>query len=184
MFKLPCPSCAAPIVFQSKASVYAVCSYCKTTAVRQDMNLIGRLRIGWENGFWNEWVALFGNGQIGWLAEAQGFYVMCFESTSMKDIPDPQSLTPGKEILLSRGKHALALSYQVQDIKKATCLGSEGELPFLATIGRKSISVDLSSIDDAFACMEYSGDQFRLFYGEYVEFGDFKFSNLRELDGW
>ncbi len=151
---------------------------------QKTFELIGRLRVRWENGFWNEWVAMFGNGQIGWLAEAQGFYAMCFESTSMKEIPDPNSLIPGKEILLSRGKHSLALSYQVQDIKKATCIGSEGELPFLAPIGRQSLSVDLSNLDDAYACMEYCGKQFRLFYGEYVEFDKFQFSNLRELDGW
>ena len=38
--------------------------------------VIGRLRMSWQEGFWNEWCALFEDQRIGWLAEAQGFWMM------------------------------------------------------------------------------------------------------------
>ncbi|MBX9724698.1 MAG: DUF4178 domain-containing protein, partial [Candidatus Obscuribacterales bacterium] len=109
MITLSCPSCGAELKFLSKASVFAVCSFCKSTVVRHDMNLellgkmgelqdeltplqigtsgfymgvnfdiIGRLRVGYEDGFWNEWYCMFSDGRLGWLAQAQGFYAMCF----------------------------------------------------------------------------------------------------------
>ena len=34
-----CPSCGAPVRFQSAASILAVCEYCKSTLVRHDLNL-------------------------------------------------------------------------------------------------------------------------------------------------
>jgi len=34
-----CPSCGAPVVFQSAASVLAVCEYCGSTLVRHDLDL-------------------------------------------------------------------------------------------------------------------------------------------------
>src|SRR5688572_12411014 len=105
MLKLNCPSCAATIVFKSRVSVLAVCSYCKSAVVRHDLNvenlgkmaelppdmsplqlgtrgkyegtsfeIVGRLKVAWEEGTWNEWYLLFDSGRDGWLAEAQGFY--------------------------------------------------------------------------------------------------------------
>ncbi len=40
-----CPSCGAPVVFRSAASVFAVCEYCKSTLVREDdmLKRIGRM---------------------------------------------------------------------------------------------------------------------------------------------
>ena len=34
-----CPSCGAPVQFQSAASILAVCEYCHSTLVRHDLNL-------------------------------------------------------------------------------------------------------------------------------------------------
>lgn len=208
MFKLSCPSCGADVVFKSKASVFAVCTYCKSTLLRQDMNvelygkmseiqedmtpfqigttgyylgqkfeLLGRLRIAWSDGFWNEWYGLFANQQELWLAEAQGFYGVSFFSEDY-NLPLLEELKVGGQISL-HGKF-----FQVDDIKEATCVGSAGELPFAAPIGRKAVSIDLSASGGKFANIEYSGEEKRLYIGEYLEFDDFKFSNLRELEGW
>jgi hypothetical protein len=215
MFKLPCPSCGADLTFLSTASVYAICSYCKTAAVRHDMNLqtygkvsdirmdatplqlqtrgryqqrgfqlIGRARMGWENGFWNEWAALFDNGEYGWLAEAQGFYMMSFQSHYIEYVPSSRQLFPGTTVALYQTPSAEKQHYQVIDIKKATCIGCEGELPFVVPIGRKTLNIDLSTAEGLFATIEYTEDQTQIFYGEYVDFDVLKFSDLRELDGW
>ncbi|PJZ64958.1 hypothetical protein CH371_15770 [Leptospira wolffii] len=39
MPELSCPNCGAPVPIENKASVYAVCSSCKTLSVKKDVNL-------------------------------------------------------------------------------------------------------------------------------------------------
>jgi hypothetical protein len=147
---------------------------------QKSLELVGRLRLRWSDGFWNEWYALFDDGRSGWLAEAQGFYAMNFEDESDWDLPPASQLFPGMTVPLK--EHG---RFQVDDIKKAECMGSEGELPVLAPKGKQLVSVDLSGEDGQFACIEYpAGELCRVSFGRYVDFEQFKFSFLRELDGW
>ena len=44
--------------------------------------LIGRVRVSYEEGSWNEWYALFQDGRPGWVAEAQGFFMVSFETAA------------------------------------------------------------------------------------------------------
>lgn len=210
MFQVNCPSCGAPVQFKSKASVFAVCTYCKSTLVRQDMNvelfgkmaelqedlsplqlgtrgrfnkkafeIIGRLRIKWSQGFWNEWYALFDDERTGWLAEAQGFFAMSFPVVPLPQLPSVSEIKLSQEYPLEG-----SMLYQVDDIKTVTCLGSEGELPMAAYQGREGVSIDLTGPNDRFATLEYSPQETRLYIGQYEEFDAFQFSNLRTLYGW
>ncbi len=209
MLMLNCPSCGAEVSFRSKASVFAVCTFCRSSLVRQDMNLedigkmselqddmtplqigttgefegerfeiIGRVKIGYDEGFWNEWYAMFGDDEPWWLAEAQGFYAICMECKS-RWIPAREKVKPGLTVNLEpQGK------FQVVDMKEVRCLFSEGELPLYATKGRQSLSVDLSGDKDQMGTIEYSDDTIRAFCGVYQDFDDYKFRNLRSIDGW
>lgn len=208
--KLGCPACGAEVDFKSRSAVFAVCSYCQSTLIRHDVDLeaigkmaelppdmspfqvgtrgtyegkrfelLGRLKIAWEDGVWNEWYALFDDGREGWLAEAQGFFMMSFPQAVPSSLPDAAAVKVGRRITLASGQ-----KFTVDDIKQATCVGSEGELPFPAPRGRESLSVDLSGPEATFANIEYAEDGRRLYTGKYVEFDDLKLSNLRELDGW
>ena len=209
MLTLNCPSCGAIVEFRSKASVFAVCSYCKATLVRQDMNLtnigkmadlkydmtplqigcfgnyngarfelIGRLKVGYSEGFWNEWYALFADERTAWLAEAQGFYALCFAVQAIA-LPDKDDLQPGMVVDLRK-----AGFFNVDDIRSVKCLFSEGELPVNAVQGRQSLSVDLIGQDNQMATIEYAHEETRVFAGEYQDFDTFRFSNLRVIDGW
>lgn len=209
MLTLSCPSCGANVSFKSKASVFAVCSFCKSTLVRHDMNLeavgkmaelqddmsplqigttgkhngksfelIGRLRVSYEDGFWNEWYAIFNNGDTGWLAEAQGFYGMCFESNG---VALPRSEDLRTEATVDLKKHGY---FQVEDVRPVSCTYSEGELPINAMKGRESLSVDLTAPGKRMATIEYARDGVRLYVGNYQEFEQYAFKNLRSLDGW
>jgi hypothetical protein len=210
MLKLACPACGAEIGFKSKITVFAVCSFCSSMVVRHDLDLeslgkmaelpadmspfqigtrgkfegsafelVGRLRILWENGAWNEWYAHFENGKEAWLAEAQGHYMMSFPHANTSKVPPLESLQPGMHLDLTESTR-----FHVDDIKDATCGGSEGELPMKSPKGRKNTSVDLSASDGRFACIDYSNDGIRLFLGRYVEFEELKLTGLREIDGW
>ena len=209
MLTLNCPSCGAAVDFRSKASVFAVCSFCHSTLVRQDMNLsdigkmaylqddmtpfqigtkgtfdkktfelIGRAKIGYAGGFWNEWYAMFSGDHFGWLAEAQGFLAMCF-SLSEVPLPEKSKLYPGAKVEIAHKG-----TFVVDDVEQASVLYGEGELPFDARVGRLSTCVDLTGDDDEMGTIEYGADQPRLYIGNYQEYDDFHFKNVRRFDGW
>ena len=89
--KLSCTACGAEVLFKSRSSIFSVCSLNieslgKMTEMPQDMSplqigstgvfegskfeVVGRQRIGWESGSWNEWYLHFDSGKDGWLADA------------------------------------------------------------------------------------------------------------------
>jgi len=139
--------------------------------------LVGRVRLSWESGNWNEWFCYFDDAQHGWLSEAQGFYQISVPCAAGQ-LPALNEVTTGLSISIA------AHSYTVKDIKKVKCTYSEGELPFKAVLGRSSVSVDLASTGNNFACIDYSEDGVNVYSGEYCKFEEFRFSYLRELDGW
>lgn len=202
-----CPSCGAQITFTSSISVSCVCPYCRSLVVRHDMNveaigkeaelpqdmspfqigtggkhkgvnfgIIGRTRLGWEDGAWNEWFLYRDDGSRAWLAEAQGSLIINAEISA-------EGL-PSERINLQKIVKIEGRSYRCVDRKETECIGIEGELPSIVKKGSKYVSVDLVGTDGGFASVEYGDDGTRLFIGEYVNFDDLTFSNLREVPGW
>lgn len=139
--------------------------------------IVGRQRIGWENGYWNEWYLHFDNGQDGWLADAQGLYMVSFQ-TRDQIIPALSQLKVSERIQFN------GWTYTINDIRAVSCVGSQGELPVKSVKGRQSTSVDLVAKDEKFGNIDYAVDENRLFFGRYVEFEDLKLMDLREIDGW
>lgn len=215
-----CPSCGADIPFRSSFSVYAVCASCGSTVVRGDRDvsligemadlpddvsplqvgtgfthagractLLGRTRMGWADGAWTEWFFDGGSAQ-GWLTEAQGFLSVSFER------PVPPELASGRLPALGALVPIGGESYRVSDLKRATCIGSEGELPFTAPRGRSATYADMvgrASVAGraeagggagGFASIEDSAEGRRLYVGTYADFDGLRFTNLREVEGW
>ena len=204
-----CPSCGAEVIFQSSSSIFTVCKFCRSTLVRKDLNLesigkmadlqddptplqvgasgkwrgnfllIGRVRVSWDDGAWNEWFVRFDDGREGWLAEAQGFYMLSFAVENPGSVPSVQDVKPGLSVLIGK------ISYAVDDVKDITYTFAEGELPFAAPQGFKGVSVDLSEGEDNFASISYGAAlETDVFVGQYIEFDQFHFQNLRQVDGW
>ncbi|MES2984744.1 MAG: DUF4178 domain-containing protein [Pseudomonadota bacterium] len=139
--------------------------------------LLGRVKVGWEDGNWNEWFFVTDEGKKGWLAEAQGSLALSFE-------------VEGDDVLDHIPKLGGTFSihktvFVVADIKDTTCLGSEGELPVAARNGRVSKVVDLAGPDGEFASAEFIlHTPARMYVGEYVEFNQLNLAHLRALPGW
>jgi Domain of unknown function (DUF4178) len=140
--------------------------------------IVGRQRIGWSDGAWNEWYLVFENGDDAWLADAQGFYMLSRQRRDITELPSRKTMYVGYNATLD------GRNYKVDDVREVECVGSEGELPVKSVVGRKSLSVDLVGKDQTYAGLDYSVDENRVFIGSYQEFDAFNFENLRELDGW
>ncbi len=166
--------------------------------------LVGRMKIGWQDGTWNEWYFISDNGGKGWLAEAQGSYALCYEYTKplfadtqktldkfinseksvLKDNADLPQIDGMKNALLGSFLFIDQLKYKVVDIKTAVCIGSEGELPFIAPKDRKTLAIDLLGYHGEFGNIEIAADKTRIYLGHYKEFFDLRLQDLRELEGW
>jgi hypothetical protein len=151
--------------------------------------LVGRLKIGWADGTWNEWFMASDDGRRGWLAEAQGFYAVSYETAP----PDLAFARRAMDHLGKGSKKTLFIGstlklddryYKVVDVKMATCIGSEGELPFAAPRGRKTVSVDLVAANGGFACVEIETGSIRAYTGRYAEWKELKVSHERKFDDW
>ncbi len=202
-----CPSCGAPITFRSSFSVYAVCASCGSTVLRTDRDvsligamadlpdeisplqlgtmfrfqdaqftILGRVRMEWADGGWSEWYADSGARQ-GWLSEAQGFFGVSFEQ------PVPELLN-GTLPSLDQVVAIDGQNFRISDIKQATCVGSEGELPFQAPRGRAATYYDMIDPAGGFAGLEQSGDGRRLYVGRYAGFDSLGLTNMRPVEGW
>lgn len=209
MLKVDCPSCGASVTFQSTFSILAVCDHCTSTLVRHDINVedigkmatlqadgsplqlgtrgeyqgvsfsvVGRIQMRFDRGIWNEWHLTFNDGRSGWLGEAQGTYAVSFLKETDAPLPPFENLKAGKKLEL-RGK-----TYRVQNVESARCVAGQGELPFQIRGGYDAPVADLLGDDRSFATIDYSEEQPLVFVGEYVDFDDLHFSNLKEFDGW
>lgn len=147
--------------------------------------ICGRARMAWDDGTWNEWYLLFDDGTDGWLAEAQGFYAV---NVAADFSPQPIiSQTSGRpEFSLSTGQ-LVSVSNRwltVVDVKRAVCVGTEGELPRIADFRSSIISADLMDKNGAYACVELHDSLTYAFIGRYVEWDEFKAVNYRQFEGW
>ena len=215
MQEFNCPSCGAAIGFKSSVTVSTVCPYCRSLLVRHDKDvekigtmaelpgdispfqigttgrfknigftLVGRMKIGWSDGIWNEWFLVSDEGKKGWLAEAQGFLAISYELDSPLDAGAQEAIEKDR-LKLNKTFFIDKKRFWVSDIKEAECIGSEGELPFVAPKGRKTTAIDLLRGEGEFASVERDETgKIRIYVGEYAEFNDFNFANLRELPGW
>ena len=101
--------------------------------------IIGRKKMSWDDGYWNEWFMMFDNGKEGWLAEAQGFLAVSFKTESVL-IPEKKQINIESKIQFNK------MIFEAEDIKEAVCSGSSGELPNQSLKGEKSLCVDLISL--------------------------------------
>lgn len=210
MPRLSCPACGAPVEPRSAApyAVCRHCqsllvrnnvtleSIGRVAEVPQDLSplqlyaagvhngrrftLIGRVRKAWAQGSWSEWCALFDDQRLGWLAEAQGDFVMTFERplTAFARPPSLESLRAGYAVMIEGRR------FTVSDVKQVHCVGAEGELAACPPTGTAMTSIDLRGPGLEFGTLEATAREMRLFTGRFVEFADCRFSGLRALPGW
>ncbi len=141
--------------------------------------LLGRLRITWGDGSWNEWYAHFGGEAYGWVAEAQGFFA----------ISEAAAVPAGLAAMAKKFKEGQHLNlngseFRVVDVKKATVIAGEGELPFVARPGDWWHSAELLGEDGVFAGVDWTEGGAQFFIGSYAQPADIQWTGLRPVPGW
>ena len=141
--------------------------------------IVGRLRVEWEEGSWNEWSILYDAKTAGWLAEAQGLLMVSFPTPLSEQLPvEIDFYAPDRRLKLNGG------SWTVADLKTVKYRAAEGELPLTAPPDESRTSVDLFNGAGGFANIEIDGKKLELFTGEYAQFTALNLTNLRPVPGW
>lgn len=199
-----CPSCGAPVVFQSAAAVQTVCTTCKSVLVRHDLDLqkvgveslpppvTSRIRVGTTGSY--KWARFTVVGRIAyeWASGAWSEWHLDFadgRSGWLSDAQDEYAVTfaqPDAGALPSSGQlkpgTAVTLGaagrWTVGVVTRARYAGTEGELPFATWERADATFVDLRSEDGRLATLDYADGAPVLYTGEFVSLESL---GLREL---
>ncbi len=198
-----CPSCGAPVVFKSAASIFAVCEYCQSTLVRHDQALedIGKmaalvedrspLQLGAEGSYKGVHFALIGRIQLKYSQGIWNEWHLMFDDmrtgwlseaggeyvlTFAQYIEDV--LPKFSDLKIAQRLVLASQAWTVSNIEEASCVAGQGELPFKVGAGYPVATVDLRNKAN-FATLDYSETPPLLFVGEAVAFASLQLSNLR-----
>ena len=204
-----CPSCGAPVLFRSPASILAVCSYCSSTIVRQDVNLelVGKMaelmsdgspiQLGTTGRYREAPFTVVGRIQLRYPQgfwnewhmllgdERSGWLGESMGNYGVSFItPVPEKVPAFQDLKAGQQVLLKGAVYEVTDLENASCIGGEGELPFQIGPGFSAPAADLSGPGNAFASIDYSEEPPLVYLGEYVDFKELHLSGLRQLNGW
>ncbi len=179
-----CPSCGAAIEFGVGSSIAKVCEYCRATVVRSDRGLeslgkvadlamtpsliavgdqgtlggrpfevLGRVQLDHGKGPWDEYYVAFDYGQSwGWLAYAQGRWYVTSLAPGLA-IPPFTALAVEMDVPLGQQV------FRIAEIKTATIVSAEGELPGVFPAGFVRHYADCYAVQSGFATLDYHDNQ-------------------------
>jgi len=142
--------------------------------------LTGRAQLRHElGGFWDEWYAVFSNGWVGWLAEAQGRFYLTF----YQPLPAGISLPSFQTLQLNQTVSEIPSQTPLLVAEKgtATHVAADGEIPFKLTPGEPKHFADLSGINNAFGSIDYSANPARVFVGRQVTLGEIGLGDAKPI---
>lgn len=140
--------------------------------------LLGRVRVAWKGGSWNEWFAEFSDGGRGWVAESQGFFMVLREEKVVGGVKGGTKLKVGESV----GVNDLVV--KVVDSKEVECVGGEGELPVAVVTGERWVSTDVEAGKGVVGTLEKTAEGWRFFKGKVATFEELGWQGLKEMPGW
>lgn len=141
-----------------------------------EFTVIGRIQLRYDQGMWNEWYVLFGNGSAAWLGDASGQYMITTEIKSGNPLPRFESLVPAHSYPIN------GQTYIAADIRTANCIGGQGELPFKVGQGWQARVADFR-LGQQFLTLDYSdSDQPKIYTGQAVTLEGLHCQLLRDDD--
>jgi hypothetical protein len=151
----------------------------------EGFEVIGRVRWGWTDGSWNEWLLLFDGGAHAWLGEAMGQYMLLRERPLGDIRSDAVNLVAAaRDVPIGTTAEIDGETLTAADARPATCIAAEGELPFTAPAGWSIYSVDFRSPSGRCASLQQEEGSASFYDGRYVTLAELAPRNLRDLEGW
>ncbi len=209
MPEINCPSCGAKVKFQSTISLVAVCAYCRSLVMRQDLKVedLGKiaelqpdgspLQLGVRGEFNKISFSVLGRIQMRYPEGYWNEWYLGFDDGRQGWLGEAQGLyalsflaktkTPLPEYEKLELDQEILIentSYQVRDKRLAEYISLEGELPFQVPLGEQCPAADLAGPERRFATIDYSESPALLFTGQYVEFDSLRLNGLKVIEGW
>ncbi len=203
MKRATCPSCGAPVVFRSRASLYVVCDFCRSTLLRsgEDLQNLGRmadllddaslLQIGSEGSFRGRQFAVIGRIQLRYGAGIWNEWHILFddgrnawladgagEYVVSAQVPVHEALPAFEALAPEMPVMVDGRRFTVTDLKTARCISGQGELPFKVAAGYDVNTADLRG-HDRFVTLDYSENPPLVFVGQTVGLAALQLANLR-----
>jgi hypothetical protein len=154
------------------------------TADGHAFEVVGRVRWGWVDGAWNEWLLALSDGSTRWLGEAMGTFMLLAEPPQACDVSALRAFARGAALVPGTVVTVDGQDFVVADVKAATCLGAEGQLPFAAPAHWTMTSVDFRNADGAALSVQRDDRETSAYLGRYVDLTDLAPNGLRRFDDW
>lgn len=144
----------------------------------RNFNILGRVRYGYERGYWDEWYLAFDDGSTAWIGEDENNFALESHDESETVPIEYADAYPGQAVQLGE------TAFHLDEKGIAICEGGEGQLPFPIVSGERVPFLDLS-LGDKFATVEYDiEDQTaRVFRGRRLDIGDVRMDYTAEEAG-
>ncbi len=147
--------------------------------------IVGRERWGWERGSWNEWLLYLPGGDLRWVAEESGLYMVMSPANPRSDVVNRlKEIDRHDNAALGMTVQHENTVYTVADIKTIRCIASEGHLPEVITANFPRESIDLRTGDGGAFTFQSDRNGASCWVGRYYELAELRPGNLRAMEGW
>lgn len=148
----------------------------------QRFELTGRAQIRHQlGGVWDEWYATFGNGWVGWLAEAQGkFYLTFYQPLPQgTQLPSFQDLQLGQSLDIPNPNK---VPLMVAEKGVATAIAADGEIPYKLVPNEQSEYADLAGKGGVFGTIDYGMNPPFVFVGQELTLAQLGWADLKPAE--
>lgn len=137
----------------------------------RQFRVLGRVRYGYEEGFWDEWYLRLDEQDEAWISEDEKRLALETRIEGAIPWPGDEAQQPGASLKIGDK------TWQVRERGRAICEGGEGQLPFQIIAEEKIPFLDLRS-GEQHATLEREADgEVRMFVGEALGPGELEVDN-------
>ena len=127
----------------------------------QKFQILGRVRLEDEDGYWDEWYIQFDDGSVAWLEEEEGELTLSRKQKLTTEVPDFQKARVGTRVTINN--HPFFITERCT----ARIAGAEGQIFYRVHVNQQVRFLD-GNIGGKLAAVEYGEDQIEFTVGEII----------------
>lgn len=174
-------------------------------ADKKRLMVVGRRRMSWADGGWNEWQLRLDDSEPGVLGEAQGRWTVSvprpvddlpkwlvellqdspiWRAVAAAKVLAPLPDLPDAALLLGRRVDMGRAEFLITDVKAARCLSAEGELFDAPRLREAVLVIDALGAHGAILSIERHKDGIDVSVGRHYDWPELAMQRTRTLAGW